>query len=172
MSLLHPEVAARKFPALVNELRLATKVEALGLRFQEAAFPFIQFQVLDATSQPCIGLFIDARNYPHRGLRIVPYDLSFRKALVREQIPAVADGDGRVHVMTTQDQTSWFCVIGTDQYHSFYADAVPWESVRALPSAGPGQILLACVACIDRNKLVPMTEPGLPFPYDPPRKAV
>jgi hypothetical protein len=168
MAILHERVARAKFPALRD--RFLAGEAGSAYRVVEATFPFILLQIHNATGQPAIGLLVDARNYPHRALRIIPYDLAFRKPLQPQDLPAVQDGEGRTHIMGTADGASWFCVPGTDQYHSFYAAEVPWESVRSLPSNDPVEVALACLAHVDRSRLTPRSEPGLSFPYDPTRR--
>lgn len=159
MSVLHPEVAKRKFPDLVGRFREAQVAYATLWRLEQAVFPRIWFHLLNISGTVCGGLHVNAENWNHRPIRVSVTDPAFKRFAHPAEIPLHKDTDGQTHVYLAtgppRDRLC-FCVPGTDEYHQDHNAAVPWESVRHLEEYDPVQTLARCVERIDRTRLEPI----------------
>lgn len=159
MSLLHPDVAKRKFPGLVDLFRDHQEAFSTQWRLKNVAFPRMWFDLLDASGAVCAGLYVNVENWNHRPIRVSVTDTAFKRFVLPEELPLHKDRDGQTHVYLITERPRdrlWFCVPGTDEYHQDHNSAVPWEAVRHLAEYNPVQTLARCVDRIDRSRLKPI----------------
>lgn len=156
MPILHPAVARAKFPALVAKIEAAA-VGQHHWRLVGARFPWIQVLVVNARGHAGAGLIIDAENWPHRAIGVTATDPTFHRYARERELPKVPDKDGRSHIYEWgQTRRVWFCLSGTDEYHTNYSAIAAWEWFRHLDTSDPGRVISDCVRMIDVEKLEPL----------------
>lgn len=164
MSILHPQVARRKFPELQAAFSQAAAAHADVWTVQVAEFPFIGLHVLNAQGVACIGMLLNGENHPFRPLSVTVTDPSFTRFVEPVELPGQEAQDGHAalfwsgpaHDRVRLVDRLWFCVPGTAEYHAQYAAAAPWDNVRHLPTAKPVAVVNACIRTIDRRRLEPI----------------
>lgn len=157
MSILHPAVARRKFPALVAKFEEAAPSYDTVWKLRGASFPHLSFDLLNTQGQSCLGLLVNAANWNHRSISVTVMDADFRRYVPDTELALRKDAEGQTHVYVRfPGDRLWFCVPGTDEYHSDHSAGIPWESVRDLPEYDPVLTLQRCIERFDRENLVPI----------------
>jgi hypothetical protein len=145
-------------------------------RFVASHYPYIQLHVVNDQGEACGGLLVDGENWPHRAIGVTVTDPSFHRHAREREIPKHVDKDGRSHIYEWgQSGKIWFCLSGTDEFHSNYSAIAAWEWFRDLDTSKPVRVVTDCVRMIDQSKLVPLPllepeppEDVAPAPVAPP----
>lgn len=146
--LLPKEVAQQHHRDLIAALEAAQDAYEHEWRLAAAPFPYLCIEIRRGPDTPLVGLLADARNYPHRALSITVTDVTFSKLL--QGVPRqAADTDRESLVFNKKTNRHWFCVPGTDEYHTQYSGVEPFDRIRGREEADPVQVITRCIRTID-----------------------
>ena len=152
MPVLHPAVSRRRFVSVVERLKSHIDTHQPPWSLAAEGYPFIGIHVFNLKGEAKIALRLDASEWPHRPLGVLPMSLNFQMIIQAMNIPQAEAVEGGCHIYTDLKRgCAWFCTQGTMEFHENYSEDVPWEAVR--DNMPPEAIVSRCVALIDRSKL-------------------